>query len=482
MDNNLNNRDFEQFIKQNADQYRMFPSEKVWENINTSLHTRNRWFTIGIALFFITTATVTGIMLINPSAKKLQTTNTITINTDNSVKSVQENKIADLKTPAIIFTPSKLFIENRKLLFSHLPLRIQQKNIFLNLPVSEENNIEYQDKLIASEKNISNPTVPLVAINQKDVANNLLSNPKIAPEKNNINFSTVQENINIDFPQTKEEINESYSSCITKKETHDLSPLTIESIVNSYKYIRTKKKLSWQVFITPTISYRKLNENKAFINSAQSNNTGPSLFYSPGINSIVTHKPDIGVQMGFITGYPLSRKIKIISGLQFNVSKYDIRAYRYTSEITTIALRTSTGASSSVSTVTNYRNTGGNKIDWLHNLYLSASAPIGIEVKLINSKRNYIGVAGTAQPSYILTNRSYLISTDYKNYAEIPSLIRKWNINTGFELFAGNTSGKLKWRIGPHVRYQTMSSYKKKYPVQEHLFDFGLKLGLQLSK
>ncbi|MBK9570653.1 MAG: hypothetical protein IPO53_12605 [Chitinophagaceae bacterium] len=43
---------------------------------------------------------------------------------------------------------------------------------------------------------------------------------------------------------------------------NDIYPLTIESIVNSYKHIRQRKKLSWQVYFTPTVSYRRLKENK----------------------------------------------------------------------------------------------------------------------------------------------------------------------------------------------------------------------------
>jgi hypothetical protein len=82
----------------------------------------------------------------------------------------------------------------------------------------------------------------------------------------------------------------------------------------------------------------------------------------------------------------------------------------------------------------------------------------------------------------MLSNKSYLLSTDYKNYAEVPSLMRKWNLNTGFEVFAGYTTKKLEWRIGPQVRYQTLSSFKDKYPVREHLFDFGLKVGVMLKK
>ena len=36
MENKFNNRDFEQFVKQNADEYRMFPSEKVWSGVNNA--------------------------------------------------------------------------------------------------------------------------------------------------------------------------------------------------------------------------------------------------------------------------------------------------------------------------------------------------------------------------------------------------------------------------------------------------------------
>ncbi|MBK9570654.1 MAG: hypothetical protein IPO53_12610 [Chitinophagaceae bacterium] len=69
MENKFINRDFEEFVKQNADQYRMFPSEKVWNNIHHSLHTRRRWYGIGLTLLLISTAAVTGIMLSNAGKK-----------------------------------------------------------------------------------------------------------------------------------------------------------------------------------------------------------------------------------------------------------------------------------------------------------------------------------------------------------------------------------------------------------------------------
>src|SRR5438045_7612164 len=68
MENDFNNKDFEQFVKQNADQYRMFPSEKVWKNIHHALHTRRRWYGVGLTALLLTAGIVTWVML-SPSVK-----------------------------------------------------------------------------------------------------------------------------------------------------------------------------------------------------------------------------------------------------------------------------------------------------------------------------------------------------------------------------------------------------------------------------
>jgi hypothetical protein len=40
----------------------------------------------------------------------------------------------------------------------------------------------------------------------------------------------------------------------------------------------------------------------------------------------------------------------------------------------------------------------------------------------------------------------------------------------------------MKWQVGPQVRYQLLSSFVSKYPVKENLFDFGMRVGVTLSK
>jgi hypothetical protein len=102
MESNFNNKDFEQFVKQNADQYRMFPSEKVWDGINNTLHTRRRWYGIGLTLLLLTTGVVTWVMLLNTSGKKQEITNNTIVST--SKKSAEkETKIIK---PAIL-APAK---------------------------------------------------------------------------------------------------------------------------------------------------------------------------------------------------------------------------------------------------------------------------------------------------------------------------------------------------------------------------------------
>jgi hypothetical protein len=257
------------------------------------------------------------------------------------------------------------------------------------------------------------------------------------------------------------------------------SPFTIESVANSFQHTRAgRKKMSWQLFITPTVSYRKLSVNKSTDNTSAATYPFASL---DDVNSAVIHKPDLGLQIGVSGAYPITQAFRLRAGFQFNINRYDIRAYAFNGEVATIDLNGGNG-NNSISTWTYYRNYAGYKSDWLKNYYFSVSVPVGAELKLFGNTKTNFGIAGTLQPTYILKDRAYLISTDYKNYAEVPRLVRHVNLNTSFETFVNYTSGKTKWQIGPQVRYQLLSSFHNNYPIKENLFDFGVKVGVTLNE
>ncbi len=467
MENSFNNRDFERFVKQNADQYRMFPSEKVWKNIHHSLHTRRRWYSIGFALLLLTTGAVTWVMLNHDKRAEITSVPVVAKN----ISSAKQEQPA----PQILVKTNKPSKNADRFI---TPDQNLNARVFPDLSASSAPDFTEDASSIASiEKPLEVPSVNVQPVNITK------SNPVAVrqPVSNRPANTTKNNVVKNDLPVVAEtKVTEPVATEQTKSDLiRPEYPMTIESVVNAFSHRR--KKLTWEVYFSPTISYRKLGENKDFIKAADATNNSLSYYTAiADINSLVTHKPDIGLQLGFSAGYPLSKSLKIIAGMQFNVSKYDILAYTYSSEVATIALNTGTGSNSAVSSFTNYRNFNGDDAGWLHNLYFSASLPIGLDLKLSGSGKTKIGVAATVQPTYILGDRAYLISTDYKNYVEMPSLTRKWNFSGGFEAYATYNTGKIQWKVGPQVRYQMLSSFKETYPVKEHIFDFGLKVGVML--
>lgn len=489
------NSDFEQFVKQNADQYRMFPSEKVWKGIHSSLHTRKWWYGLGILLLLITSGIVTWVMVLTPSDKKsLAEANNIKssgVIKPGYVTSKRDNTSSN--NEKIIVIPAKSKIDSKNTPASQSEYFAQKSQFLKDASTGYENQffpeLKQPGEIAQTDAVIANTNIAVTAKKGVEVITQ-----KIPSSPGNIKqiFTPVNDPVVVIADQSEffEEPNVTLSpeKSFTLRENRnivsgEMYPLTIESVLNTYKYTGKKRKLTWQMYFVPTVSYRKLKENKAFIEAARANNSITTYTWVSDVNSVVKHKPDLGFEVGFNTFFPLSKRLRLTGGLQFNVSKYDIRAYRYPGEVATIALNNGTGANS-VSTITTYRNLGGSgdtKTNWLRNLYFSASAPIGAEFLLVNNKSSYVGVGSTIQPTYILGNQAYLLSTDYKNYAEVPSLIRRWNVNTGVEMFVGFNIGNTKLRVGPQARYQLLSSFRKEYPVKEQLFDFGLKVGVTLK-
>ena len=484
MESNYNNRDFEQFVKQNADQYRMFPSDKVWVGIDKALHTRRRWYGWGLAfLLLLTGAGVALVMLTTPGNKQTQPVYTAT--TGSSPLTSANQQVAT-KEPVSLSKPTTDIAVSHPLNFdnkyqkeapaintsndknSEYPVANQQQGVVILVPVAD-----------ASGEPVKTPEVITNNRNRKDppyINNPLanLSNTPITPKQNEL--ATEQP-----LPAIDKKADEKTSELNTSTEFTEY-PLTIESVVNSFKKSKLSRKVTYQVYIAPTVSYRKLSENKGFLQSAASAGSIPAFAAYNDVRNVVVHKPDIGLELGFAAKYPVTKTIQVRAGLQFNVSRYDIKAYSYPGEIATIAL--DAGSNSSISRETTYRTRSGNKANWLQNLYYSASLPVGVEVKLVPGKRstNYFGIAATIQPTYIISDRTYLLSTDFKNYVKVPSLTRNWNMNTSFEAFMNYGTGKTKWQIGPQIRYQIRSSFENKYPVKENLFDFGLKVGITLNQ
>lgn len=482
MERNFSNRDFERYVQEYADQYRMFPSEKVWKGVHNSLHKRRRWYGFGLAfLLLMTGGAVTLVMRSYPTSKKQ--------NIASAPSFTQISTTPDASNPVVAAgAKEKEGDELRKL------LRFDQQQTdeellagsntatatsslrapFLNnFEESAIQAVAADPAAVTDNEPVRMPAPQLAATSRK--SEQTLANGERTLALNETSVIRQEED-----PAAKQADFHFTNATIKNAETGQRNiPLlfSVENITNSYK--PRPARVQWQLFLTPTISYRRLKQNKSF-NGTPSPGLPYPFAQTKDVNKAVTHKPDLGFQLGVMARYPLARNINLRAGLQFNVNRYDIKAFAYPAEVAVISL--DDPASTTVATWTRYRSQNGYRSDWLKNYYFSVSVPIGAEVILFgNKKKTSVGIAGTVQPTYVLSDRAYLISTDYKNYAKVPWLIRHVNVSTGFEAFVNYGKGHTKWQIGPQVRYQWLSSFQNKYPVKENLFDFGLKIGMSIN-
>src|SRR5579859_2050953 len=66
---NFYSDEFEQLIREKTEQYKMYPSERVWKGVHNSLHTKRRWFIGSMSLLVTGILFLAGRELIMPSGR-----------------------------------------------------------------------------------------------------------------------------------------------------------------------------------------------------------------------------------------------------------------------------------------------------------------------------------------------------------------------------------------------------------------------------
>ena len=438
MQRNFTNDDLERFLKRSADGLRMRPSDKVWKAVSQNLNQRRRRITYATLTLLMVTSIV-GYLIIDSPKPVLHP---LTASIESITRSNTNTAVAGTIRPS----------SNQVAATTALPLAASVANRSSNTPELNSLNTFTTDHII-----------------------NASTESEITSMVNNEFESTIVDSDPL--PSTLQ-----LEKDDLKDVDHSDKLLGIESVTNAFRGYK-KNKLSFQFFFTPTISYRKLSENKSYLRSSNQLGAPPQVAALYNINDLVTHKPNMGLELGFAAKYDIAKSLKLRGGLQFNMSRYDIKAFEYTQETATIALNNGGNNVDYLDQETIYRRVGTNSnVNWLENLYFQVSAPVGLEVKLHSTKNAKFGIASTVQPTYILSDRAYLLSYDYKNYTEVPWLIRRWNVHTNLETFVSYSTGRMQWQVGPQVRYQLLSSFVSKYPVKENLFDYGLKVGVSINK
>jgi hypothetical protein len=250
----------------------------------------------------------------------------------------------------------------------------------------------------------------------------------------------------------------------------------MENFASENKKPRNKSKgrLAYQVYITPAVNYRQLSTN--------SNGSRTPLANSD-INSSIKQKPGFGFEAGAGLSYALAKKLRFNTGVQFNYTNYNIHADQTNHPILTTVLLNNPNTGYSfvaprTTTTSNSFNDAALQPVTLHNRTYQLSVPIGVGYK-ISSKDNVDWFAGVSvQPTYVFGGKANIISSDLKSYVSEPSSIRTWNLNLGFETHMNFKLGSYDLQVGPQVRYQVNSTYKKSVALVEKPYAIGLRFGL----
>ena len=515
MENEFYTDEFEQLLKEKADQFSMYPSKRVWHSIYNNLHPSRRWPSVVISLFFISSLMLIGYLNTgeNSITRPINNSSSISIpfvekttppqkisnkiQTLSYLKSAQQAKLqysnafADVITNEIDFYTYTIVKSNRPAYLN----TVTTTDIKLTTENPEKNNSQDEIVQVVNTYIKSNQIFADIAVFNKK---NKTSSAKSADNNNGKNLLSNNNTDEIKLPSTDDAKTtsdvagneaKSYLTNLSEPKTdlsfknnEDKSAVTNEekawmenyALQNKPTAKKWKGRLGYQFYFTPAVNYRKLTTKVK----------GSATPFATGdINNSISQKPGFGFEAGLGLNYALAKRLQVKAGVQFNYTNYDISADQASHPIvTTILLNDpSTGYSYSAartSTTSNTFNTTASRPVTLHNRTYQVSLPIGFGYKL-SSQDNVEWFAGaTIQPTYYFGGKAHLISSDLKSYVSDPSSISTWNLNLGFETYMNFKLGTYNLQVGPQVRYQVNSTYKKDVALIEKPYAIGLKFGL----
>ena len=433
---------FEEFIHDEVNEHKMYPSGRVWDNIRTEVHGNRSWPALTIIALTVLVALTVSTFIVTQKSEPIALTSNI-LKPKNSSHAVEKPFTTYHSSAQIIASiPKAIVVEQR---ISKMPVRVSEVA---------------PTKKAADTNTLNNITT-----------NATFTNDDLFPQE----YKTVEAAATILSSDSANKIN-----------NISLLPALIHSQVNHSFEIETnamalakKKKYSVQFYATPSASFRVLSDQKVkelIQPSLIAIPINSPLVQTPTFNQAVRHRPDIGLELGFTLNYPVTRKLQFKTGLQLNIRQYQIDTYESGANAATLAL-VNGGRVQTVSVMSSYTNNVGFRAAKLNNKVYQIALPIGLDYQLVRFKKFGIHTQATIQPTYNINKNVYLLSTDYANYAAGNDYVRKWNINTSAGIQFSYQKGNTIWQLGPQIRYQTLPTYNNPYPIKENLIDYGFRIG-----
>lgn len=439
--------EFEKQLKEKSDQFKMYPSDKVWSEVHRSLHTRRKGFIAGMSLLVGGILILAGIQLIGPAG------NTPHIHTvTKAVPQPESAATIDLSA----FNPAAFPAVSNAARTGSGNHAQNNRSPFISFSGSGDNGYAAYTE-IDSRAEVKSE---IGAIAKTDHSTNITLE-KIGSGKTDpigLNNKTITQSL----PET-----------IDIEDAVSISDRSATAATHLHN-----DRFSWEIYISPTLNTRHL-EGIEYQNMSPAIQNAPiTVVRFADVNGFVDKTPAMGYDLGGNLLYRLSESFSLKAGLQFSFSRYYIKTYNSNPLQASAALNSYFGYVADSLTNTNMARTINPKYpQHYQNNFYQLSMPVGIEWKVAGKGRLQFHLGASFQPSYLLNRDAYILSSDYSIYSKEPAVLRKWNFHAGAEAFVSYRVGRIRWELGPMVRYQLLSTYKASYPLKENLMNYGIRLG-----
>jgi cytoskeletal protein RodZ len=442
--------EFEKQLKEKSDQFKMYPSDKIWNEVYSNLHTRRRRFIAGMTVLIGGILVLAGSQLIFPS------------------KNVSSKSIS-----AKINEPVKTTAGGETHKFTADNFTASQSDRTNNPPASSSGLTEDEPFILGKSLSSESQTISTETRPSQGAA--IQTSSRIKPMQAAVVTVSAKSPASPDMQELTSYEPESVNNARVNPLSPELSP---EKSVTQLSHIRNDR-FSWEIYIAPTVNTHYLYGLNYQTMSQSVQSTPIRVGYFTNVNGLVDNTPLLGYDVGGNILYRITRNISLKAGLAFSFSRYYIKTYNSNSPQASSTLNSYLGYIAD--SLLNY-NSGGSGINknpqHYQNRYYQLSLPVGFEMKVAGKGKIQLHLGATIQPSYLLNTDSYVLSEDYNSYIKDPQAFRRWNLNVGGEAYISYAVGKIRWELGPQVKYQLFSTYKNSSPLQENMLNYGIRIGI----
>ena len=425
--------DLEDFLNEELEHSKMTPSASVWANIRKEVQPKYRWsiwiltllmlfIPYSLVMYYLPTKTSTPLAAINSS--------------NNTYSDIANKSLYGLK------------------------------------------NIQTDDTKLLIGSVLNKPVINYIADNNKELTNDnqdgINLNNAIAEKKLSSKYlhSENTEKKLLLIPAVENMVLTKLPAKITKQ------PVANKSIVQNIVKNEISSKLAIEVYATPSVSYRTMSDDKTrleYYRNIYRNNPFTDNISSKNVNTVVNERSSMGREIGIGTRYAIASRWKLKAGIQINVRQFTAEAYKATGMANFAFVKNN--LLDSVSENAQYATAGTDKVTLTNSIY-TLSVPIGVQWDCIKKNKFSVGIGASLQPTYLLQDNSYILSTDYTYFSKGSKFTRQWNLNSAVDVSLNYTNKQCTFYIAPQFRYQLLTTYQDLYSIKEHRWDLGLKVGV----